>query len=546
MKKNLTAICLSAVLLAGTAFMPANADNSVKLPGRSEETHHCYGAIMTDEQILIDHAYVENDAQSEKQLLERAAMPKSTDLSTSPFFPPIGDQGHRGTCAAFATTYYQFTYEYNRLNRTPVSQSGFIASPQWTYSHIVGDSCGSGARVNDIYDVLKYTGANSLTDVPYDKSDKQSSWPNDFSLSAKAAEKRLKSWNTIKIQSSESPITSPNSEALDQIKKRLINGNVLEVDSDCTFTIVSSADYGSIITRIGRTYDKDGNHSLHAMTIVGYNDNVCFDVNGDGVISDSEKGAFKLANSWGTNWANDGYVWVLYDTVNNVSHIPGNWQSAYNNERKAAFTCGSNYAYFKFITVTNDTPYIFGNLNITTHSMSEVGIYTTIQDKNATGSAPIKRTAFCGIGHDASFGGTVVFPYLDIDDIGTSITGKKWGFMLKDTKDDDKVILNRSFYLSDNLGRKISETKSFGNIINNGSYSYSTDVELIKGDVDYNSDISGNDSLLVLQYTIGNYELSNLQKFLADVNNDGVVDASDAQAILNISTQNAQKETVTI
>lgn len=71
------------------------------------------------------------------------------------------------------------------------------------------------------------------------------------------------------------------------------------------------------------------NGSGHAMTIVGYNDEVFIqdinqdgnyttdiDVNGDGVINikDFEKGAFKLANSWGSGWnpPNGGYILIPY------------------------------------------------------------------------------------------------------------------------------------------------------------------------------------------------------------------------------------------
>jgi len=58
------------------------------------------------------------------------------------------------------------------------------------------------------------------------------------------------------------------------------------------------------------------------MTIVGYDDNITYDLNGDGYIQDYEKGAFKLANSWGTSYenGNDGYIWVMYDALNKISN----------------------------------------------------------------------------------------------------------------------------------------------------------------------------------------------------------------------------------
>ncbi len=56
--------------------------------------------------------------------------------------------------------------------------------------------------------------------------------------------------------------------------------------------------------------------SGHRMTIVGYDDSIYFDHNGDGVIQESEKGAFKIVNSWGTSYENNGFCWVSYDALN--------------------------------------------------------------------------------------------------------------------------------------------------------------------------------------------------------------------------------------
>jgi hypothetical protein len=41
-------------------------------------------------------------------------------------------------------------------------------------------------------------------------------------------------------------------------------------------------------------------HYGHAMVVVGYDD-------------DKHGGAFEVQNSWGTNWGNDGYIWITYN-----------------------------------------------------------------------------------------------------------------------------------------------------------------------------------------------------------------------------------------
>jgi len=48
------------------------------------------------------------------------------------------------------------------------------------------------------------------------------------------------------------------------------------------------------------SFDVDSQHSYHAMTVIGYDDN-------KGV-----NGAFKVVNSWGPSWGDEGFIWVDY------------------------------------------------------------------------------------------------------------------------------------------------------------------------------------------------------------------------------------------
>jgi len=46
------------------------------------------------------------------------------------------------------------------------------------------------------------------------------------------------------------------------------------------------------------------------MSIVGYDDSIWCDINGNGVAEAAEKGAFKVANSWGTGWGHEGDCYI--------------------------------------------------------------------------------------------------------------------------------------------------------------------------------------------------------------------------------------------
>ncbi len=70
------------------------------------------------------------------------------------------------------------------------------------------------------------------------------------------------------------------------------------------------------------------------MTIVGYNDNIWIDINSNGKVDDGEKGAFKIANSHGPDYANNGFVWMAYDALNKKSSVLDFTNS---NARQGAF-----------------------------------------------------------------------------------------------------------------------------------------------------------------------------------------------------------------
>jgi chitodextrinase len=59
------------------------------------------------------------------------------------------------------------------------------------------------------------------------------------------------------------------------------------------------------------------------MTVVGYDDRLWVDLNSNGLVDDGEKGAFKVANSWGSGWRQNGFAWFAYDALKAVSAVSG-------------------------------------------------------------------------------------------------------------------------------------------------------------------------------------------------------------------------------
>jgi hypothetical protein len=86
--------------------------------------------------------------------------PSSVDLTTTPWFPPIGDQGSQGSCVAWAVGYYTKTYQEAKEHSWVVSAgpSDKITSPSFIYNLING-GVDSGSWYSDAIGLICSVGA---------------------------------------------------------------------------------------------------------------------------------------------------------------------------------------------------------------------------------------------------------------------------------------------------------------------------------------------------------------------------------------------------
>jgi C1A family cysteine protease len=199
-------------------------------------------------------------------------------------FPPIGNQGSYGTCVAWATAYNLKT----ALNATEkgwgsveLAKAENQTSPKDLWLAIDGSkSCEEGTTYQGAFEALIQKGAASMALVPYNMGNCSGTSPGDAN-------------NKLDIYRKIANGTTGEGMNLDNFKSYLAQGR----------PVVISARLGD---RFGRwpagnvilssdTYSKE---SGHAMVLVGYDDS---------------KGAFRVRNSWGTNWADNGSIWVEYD-----------------------------------------------------------------------------------------------------------------------------------------------------------------------------------------------------------------------------------------
>jgi len=237
----------------------------------------------------------------------------SVDNSTLNAFPPVGDQGPIGSCVAWATTYYQLTYEtaFARSWNAKTGGSGNYFSPRWTYNMINGGQ-DTGAYYSDAYNLLVKHGACRFSEFPY--ANDYLPWCTAGSAWRGAISCRVKAQGTV---------GGSGDTLISNIKTQLINGHCLVYGTYVSgwkrMTISGTVHPGESIAG----YQTKNPTGGHAMTLVGYDDNVWCDLNGNGIKDTGEVGAFKIANSWGTSDWNGGFRWIAYDAIRATSAVVG-------------------------------------------------------------------------------------------------------------------------------------------------------------------------------------------------------------------------------
>lgn len=468
------------------------------------------------------------------------SFPSYVDLSTDPCFPNLGHQGELASCVGFATTYYQFSYEVNKLNGVTSSSNRVVYSPKWTYNSI-NKGCDNGAYVTDALMILRNFGALKEAEFQYDEN---YTWvPGNTNYSSnemipermEALETRLSSFGSINLQNYGTFISNPTDSDLNSIKSCLNDGKILTITTKTKFDWKYGKDHNNSDIKICyRCYTSGNNNGGHAMAVVGYDDNAWCDVNNNYIVEDCEKGAFKIANSYGASGAlNDtnGYKWVLYDAINAVSaNTVNSWESNLSGTRTQALRNETSSPTFWYMNVDKyDVNYV-GEIEINTYNNNLADCQFQM-GRSQIGNSPsfygdmLPQTWGAG-----KYNGKILFDY---DFLCTPITsylsGYNWYVYFTALKDPNSQNSSSVYNL------KLVD--NFNNILGNYGYTNSTSMKSVNvstmlGDVNESGGLSQADCNMIQQYLLHSITLSNLQKELADANQDGDIDMGDVIYII--------------
>lgn len=212
-------------------------------------------------------------------VVEPTTLPYSVDLT----MPSVGHQGSEGSCVAWAASYARSAEEYYQTSASGYDPASNITSPEFLFNQIKTDENCSGSAMLTALEFLRNNGICTWQSMPY-------SSVNGCSL-APTTEQITEALN-YKIDSYSKAYTSD----LAALKTLLATNHPLLV----TFSIddnFKNAQPGYIWKSFSGTPSL-----VHAVAICGYDDS---------------KNAFKIINSWGTAWGDQGYLWIDYNFLAN-------------------------------------------------------------------------------------------------------------------------------------------------------------------------------------------------------------------------------------
>ncbi len=323
---------LAALLVTASALtsVPALQAAAAEAPSASKDgvipsAEYSPVIYTTDDYLLAVQktARTNEEVQSVRKAIDNYV--PAVDNSKLKYFPKIRNQ--KGpTCIVWGSVYYQFTHQVNRALDREATDAATM-NPVFTYNLY---NYGTWRHPEDL---LHTAGCAPLSLAP-DYGDLET-WHTGYDIWREAANYRCSSYMQFaKIGKQDSKITSETDPDLDVLKACLRNGEIVSFSSYCDadgspwFQTVKipkaeGVDDELVGQQIATKVHMQSGGMAHMLCVVGYNDNIWVDINKNGNVDKGEKGALKIANSWGESFYNNGFIWLAYDALNEQSAVEG-------------------------------------------------------------------------------------------------------------------------------------------------------------------------------------------------------------------------------
>jgi len=256
-------------------------------PANSQSTYRSYG--------------VSND-------MTKSVTIENTSMDLSNYLPPVQNQGKTNSCVGWAWGYYYKTAQENIEKKITDyelrNDANNICSPSFVYNHIAMSE-DKGSMPADAFKLLNDFGCASLKEMPFNESEYEAfknnqsdlSWPSEDAYTGAIASR------TNGGSSQYKSISTKTDDSLNQVKQLLLNKKMALLGVGIYDSYEKFKGDNNIVTSSITNSQSKG---THAQCLVGFDD--------DKETADG-KGAFKVVNSWGTEWGDKGFYWISYQAM---------------------------------------------------------------------------------------------------------------------------------------------------------------------------------------------------------------------------------------
>lgn len=263
--------------------------------------------------------------------------PDHVNNAETPHFPPVFNQAG-GSCGSASRISYMFSYElaaYRNLDGSD-PKNHYPSHFVWLHTNSPGGITDQGkdafvTRVG-VPSAATYGGQTYSSLFGYqEESYEDFGWMQGYDKWFEAMHNRM-------LQPSNFPVHVGTEEGREAVKNWLWNHNgddSFAAGGICGIGVASGGVWKSIpktenndaigVTGMSYVYEW-GTQVDHALTIVGYDDRIEFDIDKDGIIGEPEAdevGAWIIVNSWG-NWENNGFIYCPYAFAGPAFNNDGN------------------------------------------------------------------------------------------------------------------------------------------------------------------------------------------------------------------------------
>ncbi len=264
------------------------------------------------------------------------SLPAQVDNSTLEWFRPIFNQSG-GSCGQASGVGYNFTYEIDYERQVPANSTENQYPTHFTWNFLNGGT-GGGSWYFDGWMIIQEAGCPTVYDYGGMSYGGESRWMSGYDKYYNAMFNRTLEFYAIDVSTY---------EGLETLKQWLYSrdggtqpGGLANFGAGIGESTTSYLPSGTphagdeVIIHWGNTAD-------HAMTFVGYDDEICYDfnndgqyttdidINGDGEVDlrDCEIGGLIMANSWGTGYGFGGKAFVMYKLLADPMEDGGIWSN---------------------------------------------------------------------------------------------------------------------------------------------------------------------------------------------------------------------------